>query len=237
MQYFDSFSFFGKRPVEDTEEPWSREHVLDLMNRCGIDAAMVYHSLAKEYNPNYGNRVLLEEIANEPRFFGCYVGMPHFTDEMAEPDVWVPNLRENGYYAVKLFPKKHGYEASPLVLDPMLHLLENEQIPLLIDINEIDFSILAGMAARYPDLPILVQQLKWSNARQIVPLFGHYLNLHVEFSNLQSYNYPDWLVSRFGADRLLFGSEMPLKTPGAARALIDYADISADDKKLIAGEN
>ncbi|MCK5738614.1 amidohydrolase family protein, partial [bacterium] len=62
-------------------------------------------------------------------------------------------------------------------------------------------------------------------------------NLHVEFSNLQSYNYPDWLVSRFGADRLLFGSEMPLKTPGAARALIDYADISTDDKKLIAGEN
>lgn len=237
MHYFDSYAFIGKRPVEDTEELWSHEHVVTLMNRCGIHAALVYHTLAKEYDPNVGNQYLTEIIQNEPRFFACYVALPHHTGEMPEPKKWLDSLPADQPFAVKIFPKIYCFEMNPQTLDPLLKRLEQEEIPLLLDMPDIDFNILAGLCERYPRLSLLVQKLYWDQSRQMIPLFEKYKNLFIEFSSYQGFCMPDWFVKNFGAERLLFGSEMPLKTPGAARALIDYADISKEDKQMIASGN
>ena len=43
--------------------------------------------------------------------------------------------------------------------------------------------------------------------------------------------------ARFGAERLLFGTNMPQGAGSAAIAMITYADISLEEKKLIASEN
>lgn len=236
MQYFDAFAFIGKRQVEDLEEPWSRRHVLDLMNRCGIDAALVYHTLSRDYDPNFGNQLLQQEIKDEPRFFGCYVAIPSITGEMAPPAVWVPQLRAANFYAVKIFPKTYNFEMN-FSIEPMMQELQEAEIPLLIDIAEIDFTILADLAEAFPRLPILVQQLRWEHSRKIVPLFERFKNLYLEFSSYQAFSILEWYCEKYGAERLLFGSEMPLKTPGAARALVDYAGISDAEKQMIASEN
>jgi predicted TIM-barrel fold metal-dependent hydrolase len=237
MPYFDSYAFIGKRTLEDPEELWSRAHVLDLMNRCGIDAALVYHTLARDYEPNFGNQLLQQEMKDEPRFFGCYVAIPSVTGEMAPPETWIPRLRDENFYAVKIFPKTYHFEMNRYTVAPLLHALQAAEIPLLIDISEIDFNILAHLAEAYPNLPILVQQLRWEHSRQIVPLFERFNNLYLEFSSYQAFCILEWYCQRYGAERLLFGSEMPQKTPGAARALVDYADISATEKAMIASGN
>ncbi len=237
MKYFDSYAFIGKRPLESEEELWTKSDVMQLMDRCGIDAALVYHTMARDYAPAFGNQELLGILKDEPRLFGCYVAMPHFTGEMPPPDVWLKDFKKNNFKAVKIFPSTHKFEVNSYTLDPMLNLLQAEQIPLLIDITETNFAALEFLATRYPQLPILVQKLYWDQSRQFIPLFARLKNLHVEFSSYQGFCMPDWYCKQFGPERLLFGSEMPIKTPGAARSLIDYADISPADKELIAAGN
>ncbi len=237
MKYFDSFAFLGKRQLESEEELWTKSDVIELMDRCGIDAALVYHTMARDYAPIFGNQELIKILKEEPRLFGCYVAMPHFTGEMPPPDVWLEDFNKNKFKAVKIFPQTHKFEVNSYSLDLMLNMLQAEKIPLLVDITEINFGALEFMATRYPRLPILVQKLYWDQSRQLIPLFAKLNNIHIEFSSYQGFCLPDWFWKQFGAERLLFGSEMPIKTPGAARSLIDYADISEKDKQLIAAGN
>lgn len=237
IKYFDCFAFIGKRPVEDPVELWSATHVNELMQRCTIHAALIYHTLAREYDPNFGNQLLLEEMKKNPRFYGCFVALPHHTGEMAHPREWINHLRQRNFYAVKIFPKTHTYPLNDLTVHSICSALEKAQIPLLIDINEIDFEKLEFLLRSFPKLPILVQQLYWSQSRQVIPLFGKYKNLYLEFSSYQGHWMLEWYCENFGCDRLLFGSEMPLKSPGAARSYIDYANLTHEQKQQIASGN
>ena len=237
VKYFDSFAFIGKRPLEDPVELWSAAHVKELMERCSIHAALVYHTLAREYNPNIGNQLMLGEMKKNPRFYGCYVAMPHHTGEMAHPDEWVNQLRGRNFYAVKIFPSTHQYNLDERTVGGLCSALEKAGIPLLIDINETDFEKLEFLLKSFPNLPILAQQLYWSQSRKVIPSFREYRNLYIEFSSYQGHWMLEWYCENFGCDRLLFGSEMPLKLPGAARSYIDYADLTLTQKQMIASGN
>jgi predicted TIM-barrel fold metal-dependent hydrolase len=59
----------------------------------------------------------------------------------------------------------------------------------------------------------------------------------VEISGYQGLHSIAATVRRFGPERLLFGTHMPLFTPGAAIAAVTYADISETERALIAADN
>ncbi len=63
-RYFDSSASIGMHGPTDARIPWSAESLLDDMEHTGIHGALVWHWLAREYDPGYGNRVLLEETAD-----------------------------------------------------------------------------------------------------------------------------------------------------------------------------
>ena len=71
----------------------------------------------------------------------------------------------------------------------------------------------------------------------LFPLMDNFSNLHVDFSALQSNRIIEVMYEKYGADRLIFGSGMPMKSLGAGRALIDYSEIPPEAKKKIAGGN
>ena len=70
-----------------------------------------------------------------------------------------------------------------------------------------------------------------------LPLLKDFPNLHIEFSSCQGNSFFEYLTEKIGSDQLLFGTAMMEKSPGAAKAFIDYSDISFEDRKKIAGEN
>ena len=94
--YFDSFALVGPRGPIDPLEKWRVEEVVAELEHCGIHGALVYHGLAREYDCTYGNQRLLEEIAVQPRLFGCAVLLPSHTGEMPVPRQLLPQLREPG---------------------------------------------------------------------------------------------------------------------------------------------
>ena len=75
------------------------------------------------------------------------------------------------------------------------------------------------------------------NGGHSAALLRKYPNLHIELSNMQANRAVETLVEVDGAKQILFGTGLPKMSAGAARAFIDYAMISDEDKQNIAGGN
>jgi len=63
-----------------------------------------------------------------------------------------------------------------------------------------------------------------------------YRGLRLETATYCGHREVENVCARFGADRLVFGTGLPFRDPGAAISRITYAQISDHEKTLIAGE-
>jgi predicted TIM-barrel fold metal-dependent hydrolase len=236
-RYFDSYAVVGPRGKKDPRELWRTEDLLSEMEHCGIQGALITHGLAREYDPAYGNRLLMEELKKSDGLFGCWVLLPDHLGEMAAPAKLVKEMRREGVVAGKLHPKTHRYALDERTCGKLLDALEGEGLPLLLDIEEAGLSTIARICERHPRLAVLLQRFRHGRERLLLPLMDEFENLYVEFSSNQANYVVERLVDRYGPERLLFGTESPIKSPGAAKAMIDYADIGEDARALIAGGN
>ncbi len=89
----------------------------------------------------------------------------------------------------------------------------------------------------YPELKVLLQASRWDATRYLHWLMTKHQNLHLELSNHQGNRAMEVFVDWFGADRILFGTGALDKSPGAAKAFVDYAVLDDDVKAKIAGGN
>ena len=91
--YLDCYAMVGKKGPKDVETPYETEVLLEEMEWCGIQGALIAHSTAKEYDPIYGNRMLLQELKKSRRLYGVWTVMPHHTREFPIAGMVDPDLR------------------------------------------------------------------------------------------------------------------------------------------------
>ncbi|WP_158560966.1 amidohydrolase family protein [Paenibacillus contaminans] len=237
LQFFDSSVYLGKSAYKHREQIWRTERIVEELDRAGIAGALVYHGMARSHSPRYGNGLLERELAKSPRLFGCWAALPEHAGDFMDAERLLEQLRQHDIRAVKMFPASHQFDLDPRTIGSLCGLLERERIPLLLDASEASIAQLALLLDRHRELPVLLQGLGWSQERRLLPLMDEFNNLCVDFSALQSNRIIETMYARYGAERLFFGSNMPRRSAGAARALIDYADIPWEDKQRIAGGN
>ncbi|MEF2247440.1 amidohydrolase family protein [Paenibacillus sp. IITD108] len=237
LAYFDCNAFVGQYGYKHHRQVWRTEDVVSEMERCGIAGAIVHHGLSRTHAPDYGNRRLAAELDKSPRLFGCWAVLPDHATDFASPAELIEALREHDIRAVTMFPRTHQFELDNRTVGALLTELERAQIPLFIQSDEISFAQLDGILDRHPHLSVLLLGCCWGQERRLFPLMDAYPRLGIDLSSLQSNRIIETLYQRYGAERIFYGSGMPYKSPGAARAMIDYADIPYRAKQLIAGEN
>jgi predicted TIM-barrel fold metal-dependent hydrolase len=89
----------------------------------------------------------------------------------------------------------------------------------------------------YPNLPVVIIRFNYENTRLAFRLLNRFPNLLLEISYYSTPRGIELLTRAFGAKRLLFGTGMPAINPGVALTLVRYANISDDEKRMIAGDN
>ncbi len=244
--YIDCFASFGKRGPKDERAAWEKERLLDEMEYCGIHGALVHHNLAREYDPMYGNRLLMREIKDNPRLIPCWVLLPHQTGEVPRGEKLVREMLKNGVRAAKLYPRVHHYAFNEDTCGEIFSALEDAEVPLFVEGGQvyggeqtiqITFEELEALCTRHRKLNVVLQGMKWESTRLILPLMHKHKRLHLEFSNYQLGHGFEIFVEWFGAERILFSTGALEKSPGAAKAYLDYAQISLEDKRKIAGGN
>ena len=247
MMYFDCHATVGQRPRKHRRERWSTEHLLEDMDLAEIAGALAVHAVARSYDPTYGNERLASELAVAPdRLFGAWciapLGSPGFYET---GDDMVGAMEERDVRAVRIVPG--GFSSHPEVMGPTFEVLQHHRILTLMEVGSDRhpigwgaadvFSFFHDLLSRYPDLPVLLTDHLWGQQRHVHRLMELHDSLNIEFSNYQINRGIERYVADFGDERLLFGTGMTSKSPGAARAYIDYAQVSDESRRKIAGGN
>lgn len=237
IRFFDCNCVVGRRLEIIPGSYYETGELQRKMDVYGIDAALVYHSMAKEYNPSVGNEALAGEISGKPFFHGVWVVLPHHTGEFPEPSVLREEMKKNNIRAVRMFPAEHGYCFSELCCGDLFEMLETCRIPLMIGVRQASFNDLYDVMSVHPGLKLILTDLYYSVARNLYPLLKRFENVRVESMGYKIFGGIEEFCRLFGSERMIFGTGMPVYSAGSAASMINYADISPAEKRGIAGEN
>jgi predicted TIM-barrel fold metal-dependent hydrolase len=239
----------GKKGPKDVEAVVETEALLEEMEWCGIHGALIAHSMAKEYDPAYGNRMLLEELRKSPRLFGAWTVMPHHTREFPKPKDVVREMRDHGINVAKMYPRVHRYPFSIDFCGDLLREFEKNDILLMLEgghcyhpdllepMNQVTLSELDAMLTRFSNLNVVLLGSRWESTRFVNPLMRKHRHLHLELSNHQGNRAIEVFTEWYGVDRILLGTGALEKSPGAAKSFVDYCTLGEEQKSTISSGN
>lgn len=237
-KYIDIFASVGQSSVPNPDYPESAEVLLSDMKYARIHSALVLHNAAKNYSFSYGNKLAAELAAENHRLHA--LAMIASTPEFETGADYFETLLENGARGfVTSVDARLAGSLEPRVMERAAGALCAHKRPLIISgvFLEEHFKKVAGLAKAFPELPVIMQGTSWGTARLFFEAMDKCENLHFEFADNHTNNILEITKANYGCERVLYNSNWPLKSMGALKALVEYADISDADKDLIAHGN
>jgi len=235
--YLDCNVALGRRVHRDGRQAYVVSEIRSELARIGIPQALVYHSLAKEYEPVTGNMRLLEEIADDRTFVPCWVVQPPGRCGFREPEALLQDMKKYHVSAARIFPKSHIFPLVDEIMGELFGRLSGAGVPVFVDRDELTLESLVEVLRNHSHLNVVLTDIHWRDFTTLRTLMNKFPNLHVELSRLQVNRGIDILCSSGLGRRLIFGSGFPLRNAGAARAYVEYADIDEPAKDDIAFGN
>ena len=243
MKLFDINAFFGHWPYWPLPQTGG-EDVVRLMDRYGIDRAAITSLRGLHGNWRQANGETLSLAHRYPDRFtpiGCISPMND-----GGPSA-LRDMVEAGIRGVRLYPLLlQGYSLQSTFADEIANTAGTLGIPVMVPTRPM-------MNFRFPPLPIEdIAALAERHAQTRFVLSGpNYLsefnaaiealqkcsNLTIEISCMQGFQAIARLVNAVGAERVLFGTGLPLHYPACNVAKLEHADVPEQDKRMIAGEN
>ncbi|MEV0348403.1 amidohydrolase family protein [Nonomuraea sp. NPDC050680] len=223
----DADAMLGRYPRRDVGTG-SITEAMARMDRFGIAEAMVSHTLSWLHDPATGNRELLELVAGEPRLHPCWVMLPDTCGETGTAAEFVTAALDGGVRAVRAYPADHGYDLAGRDAAAMLGAIAEAGLPLFVDAPQLGWAALESIAARHPGLPVVVGGLGYRLLRQAAGVLARTDNVYIGLANLSSHCGLEWLVERYGAGRVVFGTGAPLRDPAEAVTRLMWAELDND---------
>ncbi len=199
------------------------------MDRFGICRAVVSHFLAEEYDIAEGNCALERDF--HERFVPAWAASPE-TPHLE----W---LASHHPAAVRLSfaAARHNFSPEPWCCGELCEFLQAHSIVTLISCEDIAWDELAALLENFPRLPVVVLDIGYRADRYLFPLLRRCPHLCFDISNYVAHRQLEACVERFGAERAIFGSRLPLYTPATPLAVLASARIGDDARLAIAGGN
>jgi predicted TIM-barrel fold metal-dependent hydrolase len=220
--------------------------LLTKLDELGVERAAAARLEAIFYrSPQVANEELFSIVVAHPdRFWPVVVinpTLPGWQDDFAR-------CADLGAVAVRLHPNYHGY--SPVARDciALVERARDADLPIIISLGIEDLrhqhpifhvanvptSDVAMLINFLPDASYLIAGATYGECVAIEGSLARPMNVHFELSRVQGpVGDVDRLAARVGPTRLLYGSNLPLHVPEAAKLSIDHADLPDADKELI----
>jgi predicted TIM-barrel fold metal-dependent hydrolase len=214
---------------------------LEHMDYLGIDRSLVWHVESRDLNPQWGNKRLLKEIEEagaEERLIPAFVISPACYFEYGTLNFLRESLSSGKVKALRIIPSVSRFPIRELER-LLLELAEYEPLVLWdcpTFATEQDFLGLEHLAKQMPKVNFAVTQKMWPGFGAVLDLMWRCPNVYVDISWLHMRDTIELLCEHFGAERVLFGIGYKSHY-GAAVAMLAHADISAEQRNLIAHGN
>jgi hypothetical protein len=266
LSFFDANLWLGTPsffPLASELQPGA---VKDALQEYALQGALVSHWDAVRLSAQEGNQGLIEAGAVlPPEVYTVWTGLPTAMPEQdplpgpgrggpergrsarGRPGSGRPSGGKRGadgpdprLRGVRLFPKTHQFRLAAWVVGELCEWCIEHQVPLFVWHVEAEWGSLQALAAAFPRLAIVIesqwQKILYHN-RDLFSLLASCPNVFLESSNFIGQDNVTAFVRRFGPERLLWGSFLPVNDPYASMGMLLDADISEADKRLVAGGN
>lgn len=238
LKFIDARCQLGRRGVVREGEPVTKGDILELMERCNIEKAVAYHAMAKEGEMKAGNEELLKETAGDERFIRQWCAMPSTFGEFMSVDTLLTEMRTNEVSSVRLFPKTHGFSLKPYAMGKFMAAMAEHKIPVFMTYAESGTDdALYALLTDYPEVNFVISDISYREERKMFPILQQCKNLYLGTGNYVVHGGVKTMCQYFGAERMIFDTGLPTGSATAAVSLICYAEISEEEKRLIAHGN
>ena len=143
---FDACVALGRRFDRYVRED-TVEGTLDVMDKAGVEKALVYSPHSIDFDAEEGNALLMEQIQGQTRLVPQFAVNPSYDDMEA----FGATLHELGVRSVRMAPEKHRFPFRDWVVGPWLEWLASEKLPLWLDSMQFDPVDLHDTAKNFPD--------------------------------------------------------------------------------------
>ena len=203
--------------------------LLREMDRFSIRQGLVSHWQSEEYDAVLGNEALAREIG--PHMTPAWGVLP------ATEHLGVLAARKP--VAVRLTPgtTQSNFSLANWCAGNLLDYLQQHAVITLITIADIGWNGVAVLLENFPRLPLVVLETGYRSDRYLFPLLKRFPTLHFDSSTYLAHRQLEAFVESHGADRILFGTRLPLYTPAAALGVLATSRICDADQLAIAGGN
>ena len=214
------------------------EDLLEEMDFCGVDEALVYHHAMVENDPGYGNRLILEEAAKCPqRLHATWAILPPVTEEEYAPENLIPAMKRHNVKALRTYPVKNRYFLDRITMGELLDALVERKIPLFLSPQD-GWQYIFNVLKEFPELTVVLTNYGlWGSDRFFFPLIRAYKNVYIDTSDYQVINGIDKFCGKFGDERLLFGSNFPMDYFGGPITALMSSGLSQESLERIASGN
>ncbi len=212
------------------------------MDRLGIRACIAAHHASIGPDFRYGNDEVLRGMSDFPgRVYGYATVNPHYPDELVGE---LDRCIQAGMKGIKVHPDAHRYPVDGEKYQPVWEYANEHGLPLLSHTgtggNHNPVKKFETLAEKYPNATIILGHSGFGSegAQQSIEAASTFRNIYLEITGSTIvYGTLERMVHEAGADRVLFGTDLPFLDPRPQLGRVAFAKISDDEKRLILGLN
>ena len=228
-------SFIIMDSVQTADTP---DELLKVMDKFDIQQAAAWHRAMFDYDPTKGNEIMAQLMPGyEDRIFPVWSILPSIIDADFEPEVFLPQMKQNGVKMLKAFPLQNRYILCEVSMGDQLSAFQELNIPLYLE-PQPDYQYIYNVLQEFPKLTVILCNIGiWPSERLIYPLLKRYPNVYLETGDMGAAHGYERICEKFGSERLLYGSNFPSNSPGCSLHSFMTALISDSDRENIAHKN
>ncbi|HZU27148.1 MAG TPA: amidohydrolase family protein [Bryobacteraceae bacterium] len=255
MTFFDTNSMLGELPNPLPGGTLDAPGLLREMDHYGIEKTLFFHYAYGEGDmKDEMNRRTLAAARRSDRLIPTWVLSTGPVRVGEAAGVQITRMLDAGVRAARFYPDETGC-AGPLTIktyaiEGLLQPLNEHHIPLLIPESYLhgqptthspfprgSYEDIDAICGQFPDLPIVVLQPSYTDRFDLIALAQRHKNLHFTIPIYSLFRLLENTAGLIGADRLLFGTNMPYSDPALGIGMVQYSVLGESEKKLIAGGN
>lgn len=214
------------------------EELLGEMDRHGIDQAVICPVDQFIAVSNHeGNNLILRTVKKHPhRFIGFATVNPWYGKEAVNE---LQRSLDEGLKGLKLNPFIQGFYANDEILFPVIDLAADYGIPVYCHTGTPVGTLplqLADLANRFPNVNFIMGHMGSADfVDEVIPAMEMADNLFAETSKVQNCQMLREVTARFGASRVIFGSNCPNSMYGIELEKMDLIDLAPDALEWVLG--
>lgn len=225
--------------------PNTVEELLSVMDRNGIDAVVTcapYSSIGEDRTYDEVNGFIVESMKATPKRIVGFIRVNPHLQEHALKSIKT-GISSQGFRGVKYHPRNEAFAINNEELTfPLAELASKLRVPILIHTGEPDTygfaqpTLVGDLADHFPDLILIIGHMGkrlFEDAILVARWFENVI-LETSFRNPRDIARA---VRRVGADRVIYGSDMPFGLPEIEMMKVRVCEITEEEKEMVLGAN